>query len=100
MINDAGGTAIAIRVDHTVQSEVKAVFKRIDRKHMRLDILVDSVAGEDPMMGQWGNFWQADLKNADARAAGRACMRMPSLSPLTAERWRWGAMTRASSCGI
>ncbi len=66
MINDAGGTAIAIRVDHTVESEVKALFKRIDRKHKRLDILVDSVAGEDPMMGQWGNFWQADLKNADA----------------------------------
>src|SRR5215472_14944568 len=52
MINDAGGTAIAIRVDHTVESEVKALFKRIDRKHKRLDILVDSVAGEDPMMGQ------------------------------------------------
>ena len=66
MINDAGGTAIAIRVDHTVEAEVKALFKRIDRKHKRLDILVDSVAGEDPMMGQWGNFWQADLKNADA----------------------------------
>jgi NAD(P)-dependent dehydrogenase (short-subunit alcohol dehydrogenase family) len=66
MIKDAGGTAIAIRVDHTVESEVKALFKRIDRKHKRLDILVDSVAGEDPMMGQWGNFWQADLQNADA----------------------------------
>src|SRR5246127_2624253 len=36
MINDAGGTAIAIRVDHTVESEVKALFKRIDRKHKRL----------------------------------------------------------------
>ncbi len=66
LIKDAGGTAIAVRVDHTVESEVKALFRRIDRKHKRLDILVNSVAGEDPMMGQWGNFWQADLKNADA----------------------------------
>jgi len=66
MIIDAGGTAIAVRVDHTVESEVKALFRRIDRKHKRLDILVNSVAGEDPMMGQWDNFWQADLKNADA----------------------------------
>jgi NAD(P)-dependent dehydrogenase (short-subunit alcohol dehydrogenase family) len=66
MINDAGGTAIPVRVDHTIESDVKALFKRIDRKHNRLDILVNSIAGEDPMMGQWGNFWQANLKNADA----------------------------------
>jgi NAD(P)-dependent dehydrogenase (short-subunit alcohol dehydrogenase family) len=66
MINDAGGTAIAVRLDHTIESDVKALFRRIDRKHNRLDILVDSVAGEDPLMGQWGDFWQADLKNADA----------------------------------
>ena len=66
MINEAGGTAIPVRVDHTIESEVKALFRRIDRKHKRLDVLVNSIAGEDPMMGQWGNFWQADLKNADA----------------------------------
>jgi NAD(P)-dependent dehydrogenase (short-subunit alcohol dehydrogenase family) len=65
IVNDAGGTAIAVRVDHTIESDVKALFRRIDRKHHRLDILVNSIAGEDPMMGQWGNFWQADLKNAD-----------------------------------
>jgi NAD(P)-dependent dehydrogenase (short-subunit alcohol dehydrogenase family) len=66
MINAAGGTAIPVRVDHTVESEVKALFRRIDRKHERLDVLVNSIAGEDPMLGQWGNFWQANLKNADA----------------------------------
>jgi len=66
LINDAGATAHAVRVDHTIESEVKALFRRIDRKHQRLDILVNSVAGEDPMMGQWGDFWQVDLKNADA----------------------------------
>src|SRR5439155_12151887 len=38
----------------------------IDRKHKRLNILVDSLAGEDPLMRQSGNFWEADLKNADA----------------------------------
>ena len=66
LINDAGGTAVAVRVDHTIESEVKALFRRVDRRHKRLDVLVNSIAGEDPMMGQWGNFWQADLKNADA----------------------------------
>jgi NAD(P)-dependent dehydrogenase (short-subunit alcohol dehydrogenase family) len=45
---------------------VKALFRRIMRAHKRLDIVVDSVAGEDPLMGQYGFMWQADLKNADA----------------------------------
>jgi NAD(P)-dependent dehydrogenase (short-subunit alcohol dehydrogenase family) len=65
MIKDAGGTAIPFRVDHTIETDVRALFRRIDRKHRRLDILVNSIAGEDPMLGQWGDFWKADLKNAD-----------------------------------
>jgi NAD(P)-dependent dehydrogenase (short-subunit alcohol dehydrogenase family) len=66
IINDAGGTAVALRVDHTIESDVQALFRRIDRKHKRVDILVNSIAGEDPMMGEWRNFWQANLKDADA----------------------------------
>jgi NAD(P)-dependent dehydrogenase (short-subunit alcohol dehydrogenase family) len=66
MINAAGGTAIPVRVDHTVESEVEALFMRVDREHGRLDVLVNSIAGEEPMMGQWGSFWKANLKNADA----------------------------------
>lgn len=66
MINAAGGTAIAIRVDHTIESEVKALFRRIARAHKRLDLVVDSVAGEDPLMKRYGYLWQADLTTADA----------------------------------
>src|SRR6202011_1390085 len=66
IIKAAGGTAIALRVDHTSESEVKALFRRILRAHSRIDIVVDSVAGEDPLMGQYGFLWQADLKSADA----------------------------------
>ncbi len=65
-INDAGGAAIAVRVDHTVESEVQALFESIDREHGRLDVLVNSVASEDPLMRQYGYFWTADLKNGDA----------------------------------
>jgi NAD(P)-dependent dehydrogenase (short-subunit alcohol dehydrogenase family) len=64
MITAAGGTALAVRVDHSVESEVAALFQRVDREHGRLDILADSVAGEDPAMKQWGNFWTADLTDA------------------------------------
>lgn len=66
MIEAAGGTAIAVRVDHTVEREVEALFARVGKEHGRLDVLVNSIAGEEPMMRQWGSFWEADLTNADA----------------------------------
>jgi NAD(P)-dependent dehydrogenase (short-subunit alcohol dehydrogenase family) len=66
MITAGGGTAIAVRVDHTVEAEVEALFARVDREHGRLDVLVNSIAGEDPLIGQWGSFWKARLDNADA----------------------------------
>jgi NAD(P)-dependent dehydrogenase (short-subunit alcohol dehydrogenase family) len=49
MIKAAGGSAIAVRVDHTIEDAVKALFRRILRAHKRVDIVVDSVAGEDPL---------------------------------------------------
>src|SRR5262245_62887178 len=41
LIAAAGGTAIAVRVDHTIESEVAALLERIDREQGRLDILVN-----------------------------------------------------------
>ena len=66
LIKAAGGTAIAVRVDHTNEREVTTLFRRIIRTHHRLDIVVDSVAGEDPLLKPHGFLWQADLRNADA----------------------------------
>ena len=50
MITGAGGRAVAVRVDHTVESEVEALFGRVKQEQGRLDVLVDGVAGEDPLM--------------------------------------------------
>jgi NAD(P)-dependent dehydrogenase (short-subunit alcohol dehydrogenase family) len=66
LIKASGGRAIAVRVDHTSEREVAALFRRILRTHRRLDVVVDSVAGEDPLLKQYGFLWQADLRNADA----------------------------------
>jgi len=66
MVTAAGGTAIPVRVDHSVESEVEALFARVDREHGRLDVLADSVGGENPLMGQWGSFWKTDLTNGPA----------------------------------
>src|SRR6478672_9897816 len=65
LIKAAGGAAIAVRVDHTSEREVAALFRRILRTHRRLDLVVDSVAGEDPMLKQYGCLWRTDLRNAD-----------------------------------
>jgi len=61
-----GGRAVAIRVDHTVEAEVAALFERIKREHGRLDVLVNCIAGEDPMMAQWASFRRADLSHGEA----------------------------------
>jgi NAD(P)-dependent dehydrogenase (short-subunit alcohol dehydrogenase family) len=64
MINTAGGKAIALRVDHTDEKAVRALFRRILRAHQRIDVVVDSVAGEHPLMKDYGFLWQANLKTA------------------------------------
>jgi NAD(P)-dependent dehydrogenase (short-subunit alcohol dehydrogenase family) len=65
MIEAAGGAAIAARVDHTSEREVAALVRRILRAHRRLDIFVDSVAGDDPLLKRHGFLWQADVSGAD-----------------------------------
>lgn len=66
LITSAGGAAIPVQVDHTVEADVERLIARIDREQGRLDVLVNSVAGEDPMMHQWGSFWQTDLAHGEA----------------------------------
>lgn len=66
MIRAAGGNAIPLRVDHAEEAEVAALFERVDREHGKLDILVNSLAGEHPLMNGWSPFWDTDLANAGA----------------------------------
>src|SRR5262245_49086330 len=58
MIAAAGGTAIAVRVDHTSEAEVKALFRRIRRAHKRIDVVVDRVEGEGQLMKLVGYLWR------------------------------------------
>ena len=90
LINKAGGAAIALRVDHTEEPEVRALVERIDREHGRLDILVNSIAGEDPMLYQWGSFWKTNLEQGDA--IFRQCI----LSHIVTAKWVAPLMIRAS----
>ncbi len=65
-VSAAGGVGIPVRVDHAEESEVRALFERVQQEQGRLDVLADSVAGEDPMMGGWGSILKTDLQNGAA----------------------------------
>lgn len=64
LVTRAGGTGIPVRVDHTVEAEVRDLFERVGREQRRLDAVVDSVAGEDPVYGTWAPLWSADVSHA------------------------------------
>jgi NAD(P)-dependent dehydrogenase (short-subunit alcohol dehydrogenase family) len=56
-----GGTGIPVRVDHTVESEVQALFKRVKKEQGRLDVLVNDIWGGDALT-EWGkSFWTMSL---------------------------------------
>ncbi|MDP1859722.1 MAG: SDR family oxidoreductase [Gemmatimonadaceae bacterium] len=75
LVTAAGGTGIAVRVDHTVESEVIALFARISREQKRLDLLVNDVWGGDSAGDWlWKNFHETDID------AGWALMRQAVFS--------------------
>jgi NAD(P)-dependent dehydrogenase (short-subunit alcohol dehydrogenase family) len=61
LVSSAGGTGIAVQVDHTQPEQVARLIDRIQKEQGRLDVLVNDVWGGDPL-AQWGvPFWQHSL---------------------------------------
>ena len=64
-----GGVGIAVRCDHTVDTDVEALFERIGREQARLDLLVNNVWGgyEDSQCRPLPRvpFWQQSLHQWD-----------------------------------
>lgn len=58
----AGGTAVAVRVDHQDPAQVLALVERIERDHGRLDIVVNCVWGGDPVTDWEHPLWEQDLE--------------------------------------
>ena len=46
LVTAAGGVGIAVRVDHTVDAEVAALFARVRKEQKRLDVLVNILTGK------------------------------------------------------
>jgi NAD(P)-dependent dehydrogenase (short-subunit alcohol dehydrogenase family) len=63
LVSQAGGQGIAVRVDHTDEGEIAALMARVKREQGRLDLLVNSAAGEDPSLA-----WRTPFATLDADA--------------------------------
>ena len=61
MVTAEGGRGIAVRTDHTVESEVERLFARVRTEQGRLDVLVNDVWGGDALT-EWGSpFWTLSI---------------------------------------
>lgn len=64
-IEEAGGKGIAVRCDHTIDSETEAVIKQIREEQGKLDILINNVWGAHDIGVNPGPFWELPLVNWD-----------------------------------
>lgn len=63
MVTAYGGKGIAIKTDHSDESQVKALFERIAKEEDRIDVLVNDVWGGDALTS-WGKpFWEENTAN-------------------------------------
>ena len=63
LVSAAGGTGIALRVDHLVAEEVRGLVERIRAEQGRLDVLVNDVWGGENLI-EWSTpVWKHDLRN-------------------------------------
>ncbi|MFE2230618.1 SDR family oxidoreductase [Streptomyces kronopolitis] len=61
LVTAAGGTGIAVAVDHLEPERVRALIERIDRDQGRLDVLVNSLWGGDRLIEFDTRLWDLDL---------------------------------------
>lgn len=63
LVSAAGGKGIAVRCDHTIESEVRALVDRVRREQGHLDVLVNDVWGGDALTEFGKTFWQVNVAN-------------------------------------
>ncbi len=61
LVTARGGTGIPVRVDHTVEEQVEALFARVKAEQGGLDILVNDIWGGDELTEFGKPFWQVSL---------------------------------------
>jgi NAD(P)-dependent dehydrogenase (short-subunit alcohol dehydrogenase family) len=61
LVDEAGGTGIAVQVDHLEPDQVRALVERIDSEQGRLDVLVNDVWGGERKFAFDKPVWEHDL---------------------------------------
>lgn len=69
-VTAAGGTGIAVRVDHSQDEQVKALFEQVKSEQGRLDILVNNACALHDQLTAPGNFWEKPLGIVDMLNVG------------------------------
>src|SRR5271154_3118532 len=69
-VTAAGGTGIAVRVDHGDDEQIKALFDQVQREQGRLDILVNNACAIHDQLAAPGNFWEKPLEIVDMLEVG------------------------------
>ena len=64
-IEETGGKGIAIRCDHTIDAETRAVIEQIRKEQGKLDILINNVWGAHDIGVNPGSFSEQSLENWD-----------------------------------
>ena len=61
-VTEAGGTGIAVQVDHLQPGQVAALVRQVDHHHGRLDVLVNDIWGGEKLF-EWDTpVWEHDLQ--------------------------------------
>ncbi|WP_207481550.1 SDR family oxidoreductase [Arenibaculum pallidiluteum] len=63
LVDAAGGTGIALQVDHLVPDQVRDLVARIRRDHGRLDVLVNDIWGGEHLFDWNKPAWEHSLEN-------------------------------------
>ena len=69
-VTAAGGTGVAVRVDHGDDQQIKALFDQVLREQGRLDILVNNACAIHDQLPAPGNFWEKPLELVDMLEVG------------------------------
>jgi NAD(P)-dependent dehydrogenase (short-subunit alcohol dehydrogenase family) len=69
-VTAAGGTGIAVRVDHGDDAQVQALISQVTREQGRIDILVNNAAAVYDELTTHGHFWEKPLKLVDMLDVG------------------------------
>jgi len=65
LVTAEGGRGIAVRTDHTVESQVERLFARVRDEVGRLDVLVNDIWGGDALT-EWGKpFWELSVAQGE-----------------------------------